>query len=41
MAISFEKIFIVAGFLLILIAVQLFFKFRANGEDFYEKNLHK
>jgi flagellar biogenesis protein FliO len=37
MAISFEKIFIVAGFLLILFAVQLFFKLRANGEDFIRK----
>jgi flagellar biogenesis protein FliO len=37
MAISFEKIFIVAGFLLILLAVQLFFKFRANGEEFLRK----
>jgi len=37
MAISFEKIFIVAGFLLILLAVQLFFKLRANGEDFIRK----
>ena len=37
MAISFEKIFIVAGFLLILLAVQLFFKLRANGEDFRRK----
>ena len=37
MAISFEKIFIVAGFLLVLLAVQLFFKLRANGKDFIRK----
>ena len=37
MAISFEKIFIVVGFLLVLLAVQLFFKLRANGKDFIRK----